>query len=1254
LKMADRTSRRRPVTRDVFDQYKRRLSGKDVEHRISMDGIRPDTGVWVRDTTHDIDHPIRRSASPSRTPQLSVPEIYVRNVTPETNKYSKYTPESSPETDEHSKYKSESSPETNEHSKYKSESSPETNEHSKYKSESSPETNEHSKNTPDKRKNDEEKVSPGVTRDHTFKVENRQEKTINDKASSSGSDKSKLRKNDDHWPTEHTATFKPDHNTKYEKHKPEEDIIVTEQKPSEDVYTPAYVKYRTMDDKYKLEQTKHKPIDNTNKTQTEAEKQEDGYSSGHSKDNPKDRGPTPDHEEDTVKQRDEDKQRGSGADHQNKEKSETAKDFQDDSKSFTQSKSKRPLTSQHKLDSSTFGPYSYMKSTSHNRDNGTDEDVLSSSSGPPSEDRETPSPVFKNKAPPARPSSSSRPASHPIRGLSPPRRAPSAVLKEQIKRTNESDTESAVGELPPKRTPLSRRDFRAQEKELGVRKGSTPRWDSASKESDENKYIRISSSKDHRTAAPKRVTSRVEKATNRLNRSRLTKSRTLSISYNHSDIVDDDLLISASKLDNTLLRLFSNTRDTKTSKKMGSDDEDGLIPYLNYSESDLISMEPVRWRVFPMEAAHKETLEQELPYIENNVQPYGVIKTLYDDDVLTHMDFTQFSRTEGQGDRAVTRLLVKTLQRRGNKAYPAFVGALKTHDYQHVSDRLEETERAIRQGMMDDAVGRSMTAGSFNFKPTPPPPRKTTPIILLHSPPPSVPDGENSTLAYYRQLAAQPTPPPREKSEMLVIDSKDLEKHLRELSRELQEIQSDVNSLRKPQETSEKTAPRVSTEQPTPEVQFTKDQPQVLYLAEVIVLDKISKRNNKMSQDLVSMTDAGHVMAAVEDNMAGTKDQVQLDDAIFFKTIASGCSSEILKLLRLCDYKTNNFSNHALNWAVFEACNEGHAEFLQFLLEDGSRLELRDEHGNTPLMICSAKGFLRIVGRLLRVGADVNAKNNNGDTALMVATSREVIQCLIEDSRLRLDEQNSTGNTVLMSAIETSHLKKVKLLINAGANPNQTAEKHSQSGLISLDGSLVNNSNECAFDVAKRKGFSKLLELLYRAKMENVHPLKMAAVENDFETFMALLKIRLCDREKTQNVRPDILCYVLKKINHWTLFNIRLIEKLCRLGVNVNKCQCCPMSPMEFVLNMGFYKVAEILCAYGAKVTQDELFFALYWNRIQMIPLLIKHGAPFNLYGQRGRWIYDGSALDIALKKSLISTASLLLYHTLCGQSLKL
>ncbi|KAK0051492.1 ankyrin repeat and KH domain-containing protein 1 [Biomphalaria pfeifferi] len=227
--------------------------------------------------------------------------------------------------------------------------------------------------------------------------------------------------------------------------------------------------------------------------------------------------------------------------------------------------------------------------------------------------------------------------------------------------------------------------------------------------------------------------------------------------------------------------------------------------------------------------------------------------------------------------------------------------------------------------------------------------------------------------------------------------------------------------------------------------------------------------------------------------MAETKDQVQLDDSILFETIASGCFSEIHELLRLCDHKAPNFSGHA----------------HLFLLQDGARLELRDDNGNTPLLICSKESFPGIVGKLLSMGADVNAKNNLGDTALMLATSRKVIELLLEDRRLHLDEQNSTGNTALMSTIETSHLQKVKLLINAGADPKSNA-------------SLVNSSNESAFDVAKRRGFGKLLEWLYRAKESNSNPLQLAVGENDFESCATLLRFNLCDKEESLSIRPDI------------------------------------------------------------------------------------------------------------------------------------
>ncbi|KAK6983466.1 ankyrin repeat and KH domain-containing protein 1 [Biomphalaria glabrata] len=380
----------------------------------------------------------------------------------------------------------------------------------------------------------------------------------------------------------------------------------------------------------------------------------------------------------------------------------------------------------------------------------------------------------------------------------------------------------------------------------------------------------------------------------------------------------------------------------------------------------------------------------------------------------------------------------------------------------------------------------------------------------------------------------------------------------------------------------------------------------------------------------------------VDDNMAETKDKLQLDDSSLFRTINSESSSEIEELLRLCDSKSTHFSNHALNWAVLQACNIGHAHLLQFLLQDGTRLELRDDNGNTPLMICSMRGFPGIVGILLGMSADVNAKNKNGDTALMLATSMEVIKCLIEDERLHLDEQNSTGNTALMSAIETSHLQKVKLLINAGANPKREVSKTCQTGL------LVNSSNESAFDVAKRMGFGKLLDLLYRAKLVNSNPLQLAAVENDFEACIALLKYKLCDKDETQNIQPDILCHVLRQIQQKEAIltsDVELVQELCRLGMDVNRCQCCTKSHMELVLNIGSYELAEIFCAHAVQVTHDDVVSAVKAEHVRNIHLLVNHGAPVNKFNDRGLLTYKDSALDIALQSSLTSAASVLLYH---------
>ncbi|XP_059170557.1 uncharacterized protein LOC131952078 [Physella acuta] len=169
-------------------------------------------------------------------------------------------------------------------------------------------------------------------------------------------------------------------------------------------------------------------------------------------------------------------------------------------------------------------------------------------------------------------------------------------------------------------------------------------------------------------------------------------------SYNHGDIVDENLMISNPKLDITLLKLFAQSNSRSSSNNT-------FLPSVADGQEDFISMEPVMWRVHPMDAVHRETLDREMAYITDNINPRDVVGELYRQHVLTHTDYNQLSRIENQGDRAVSRLMVKTLQRRGAGAYPAFLEVLQARGYPDVRERLLESEQSLKVGIRADKHG---------------------------------------------------------------------------------------------------------------------------------------------------------------------------------------------------------------------------------------------------------------------------------------------------------------------------------------------------------------------------------------------------------------------------------------------------------------------------------------------------------------------------------------------------------------------
>ncbi|KAH9509540.1 hypothetical protein Btru_046119 [Bulinus truncatus] len=163
----------------------------------------------------------------------------------------------------------------------------------------------------------------------------------------------------------------------------------------------------------------------------------------------------------------------------------------------------------------------------------------------------------------------------------------------------------------------------------------------------------------------------------------------------HSGIVDENLMISNTKLDSTLLMMFAQD----PYPHWGGGAPLAATPSIAGGQSDEISMAPVMWRVHPMDPVQKETLEREMTFIVDRVNPLDIVDGLSRLGVLTSMDINQLNRIQGQGGKAVTRLMVKTLQRRGQKAYPAFLQALQSRGYLDVCERVMESERALRHGM---------------------------------------------------------------------------------------------------------------------------------------------------------------------------------------------------------------------------------------------------------------------------------------------------------------------------------------------------------------------------------------------------------------------------------------------------------------------------------------------------------------------------------------------------------------------------
>jgi ankyrin repeat protein len=159
--------------------------------------------------------------------------------------------------------------------------------------------------------------------------------------------------------------------------------------------------------------------------------------------------------------------------------------------------------------------------------------------------------------------------------------------------------------------------------------------------------------------------------------------------------------------------------------------------------------------------------------------------------------------------------------------------------------------------------------------------------------------------------------------------------------------------------------------------------------------------------------------------------------------------------------------------ALIDAILSGDTDKSQSFLMSGADANMRDDEGNTLLMLAANRGNLETVKLLIDAEADVNAVDANGWTALFKAVINdeqdrgfpEVVQALI-DAGANIEARLAYGITPLMLAAGRGEAGVIEVLLKAGA-----------------DVKARNEGGRTALMMAKDKDYVEVINQLHEAEL---------------------------------------------------------------------------------------------------------------------------------------------------------------------------
>ena len=177
----------------------------------------------------------------------------------------------------------------------------------------------------------------------------------------------------------------------------------------------------------------------------------------------------------------------------------------------------------------------------------------------------------------------------------------------------------------------------------------------------------------------------------------------------------------------------------------------------------------------------------------------------------------------------------------------------------------------------------------------------------------------------------------------------------------------------------------------------------------------------------------------------------------FFNFCQAGSYEDFFRALQFDDLKVvssllnRGFDPNTVNLdaepALIAALREGSIKTFEVLVKHPKiNLNIRNQHGESALMLACIKGHLPMARLLIKREADIN---HPGWTALHYAASgghTEIIRLLLDENAY-IDAESPNGTTPLMMAARYGNSKAVQLLIEEGSD----IQLKNQLGLSAID-----------------------------------------------------------------------------------------------------------------------------------------------------------------------------------------------------------